>query len=249
MTKTKMVKEKCHKCNGINLLKIYDSIDVAKNPELKDAVVQGSLFHYRCAECGNNIEIMYPFTYKDPEKSLIIHYFVMADDLVRSLDELVDYYEESKEGKAVVEDSTVRFVRDYGELLEKISIFDAGYDDRIIEIIKTLYAGEMASENVPFDYIEFITENGESSFNFYELNADDHYIIDLDEQEYKNVEAEYKGKLPNEFVVDHIWGMEFLGILDMDIDNLTEEDIRNLIEELGGLDEDIDISDLFDDLD
>ena len=42
----------CPQCGNRNTIKVYRSINVADNPELKEKVKDGSLFLWECPHCG-----------------------------------------------------------------------------------------------------------------------------------------------------------------------------------------------------
>ena len=43
----------CPQCGNRNTIKVYRSINVADNPELKEKVKDGSLFLWECPHCGS----------------------------------------------------------------------------------------------------------------------------------------------------------------------------------------------------
>ena len=51
---------------------VYRSINVSENPEYKDAVRSGSVFMWRCPECGTPNLVCYEMLYHDPDRKMML---------------------------------------------------------------------------------------------------------------------------------------------------------------------------------
>ncbi len=120
---TEIVKEIiCPQCGETQKYKLYTGINCAENPELKDLILNETLFDWRCKRCNYFAAMAYPFLYTDPEKRYAICVSPAAGNTV--------------EPTAAVKDFTKRIVKNLAELKEKILILDAGYDDIAVELVK-----------------------------------------------------------------------------------------------------------------
>lgn len=117
----------------------YISEKLRLNPEMKARVLNGSLFDFKCPNCGHEAKVIFPFVYHDMEKGLL---FSLATDeenydaVKKSFPTII----EDMEKEMYEEDHTCnykfRIVTSHGQLVEKIKCFDAGYDDRLVELLK-----------------------------------------------------------------------------------------------------------------
>ena len=92
-------------------------------------VISGRLFDVECAHCGLKTRVNYPILVNDMEHDVMIRYTFPegveeAKQEFRSLREM--YW------------GRTRIVTDQNSLREKLSIFRAGLDDRVVEFVKVL---------------------------------------------------------------------------------------------------------------
>ncbi len=129
----------CTRCGAQNTIKIYKSINVADNPELKDRVKDGSLFLWECPHCCQLNLARYGTLYHDPEKKLMV-WLVEGDDVSETQMQAIANHTKAMGGY------TLRIVPDMGSLMEKVLIMDAGLEDTAIEMCKYVTKMEMASK-------------------------------------------------------------------------------------------------------
>ena len=137
-------KIRCPGCGKEHDFAIWNSINTALEPELKEKVMNGSLFRTVCPHCGQAIDVVYPCLYHQVEEKRMI-YYAPGEDAMR---EAQAAFSEGTAGP-VSEDKPVgsgyinRVVGSLFDLQEKVSIFDAGLDDRVVEICKVLIGSEL----------------------------------------------------------------------------------------------------------
>lgn len=134
----------CSKCGKNAQITIYKSINVASDPELKEKVVNGELFLWECPECGTSNLMVYDCLYHDPDQKIMVWMLPGGEP-------------EGKEKEAIFNqakamgDYKLRIVSNPGELMEKLIIFDAGFSDRVMEVVKYVAGKEMPGvENLHF---------------------------------------------------------------------------------------------------
>ena len=116
---------RCIKCGKMRQINMYPQIDALESPELKEAILSEKFFDFTCSSCGLNADYAYPVLYHDREKAYMI-YFTQNQDVVNE-SRLPIYLKQVKK----------RVVSGIKELKEKIIIFDGGYNDIAIEMVKT----------------------------------------------------------------------------------------------------------------
>ena len=113
----------CPQCGESQRYRLFAGINARENPELKQRVLDETLFDWRCTRCNYFASMVYSFLYTDPE----VGYLVCVTP--------------SGENRAIeptpeVQSYTKRTVKNLAELKEKILIFDAGFDDVAVELVK-----------------------------------------------------------------------------------------------------------------
>ena len=93
-------------------------VNVKENPELKASVINGEIFLQECPRCGRRHLVGGPLVYLDPDEMVLL----MLSDKPLALADTGGY--------------TARLVSRVGDLIEKVKIFDAGLDDKAIELCK-----------------------------------------------------------------------------------------------------------------
>ncbi len=128
----------CSKCGRTTEITVYRSINTAEEPELKEKVRNGSLFLWECPHCGTVNLARYETLYHDPQKKLML-WLVPDGKISETQMQAITNHTRAMGGY------TLRLVRDMGELMEKVLIFDAGLDDVVLELCKWVTKREMTA--------------------------------------------------------------------------------------------------------
>ncbi len=139
MASSYTVKARCAKCGKVSEIQAQRSVNVQENPELKEDVCSGRIFVWNCADCGTPNLAKWPFLYHDPEHRLMIWLSDGKPETERQMAAAI----EAEEG---MEGYTTRIVDTPGDLIEKISIFDAGLDDVAVELCKFVTCQELSKD-------------------------------------------------------------------------------------------------------
>lgn len=118
----------CRKCGFRGQMPIFDIINTAESPELKERLLSGDLFVWECPHCGAKNLVGFPLLYHDPALKFLAW---LGNGQKELEDQMVAAFEEQE-----LENYTARMVDSPGELLEKIKIFEAGLDDITMELCK-----------------------------------------------------------------------------------------------------------------
>jgi hypothetical protein len=123
----------CPSCRHEQPFTVWNSIDAALDPELKDRLLSGDLTAFRCEKCGRRTSVDHVLLYHDADKRLMI-WFIPGGEPLDEEDAGVDGLPPPDAAGAY----QFRLVRSHNELKEKIYIADAGLDDRVVVLFKLL---------------------------------------------------------------------------------------------------------------
>jgi hypothetical protein len=110
---------------------MWESLNVTLDPEQKPHVLSGDLAVFRCPSCAHAAWVDYPILYHDMDQDIMIWKVVEGQDLGDPFQGVLPALRE-----AFTRTYRLRLVDTWPELVEKIAIFDAGLDDRLMEIFK-----------------------------------------------------------------------------------------------------------------
>lgn len=132
----------CPECEHEQKITICPSVNVTTDPEMREKVLSGELFLFTCEKCGYTGFAGYPFVYEDKETKggFLIYLEPDCHDREVGIDgDMVD--------QVVYREKPMRLVADLNALKEKICIFEAGLDDRVMELFKMLTLTKLHGDN------------------------------------------------------------------------------------------------------
>ena len=149
MTEYHLEEMACPKCGHKHKLRKYRRINVTEKHRLKDDILGNRLFAFTCENCSFTAPLTYESLYLDSRKKLSI---LMAPETSEEVNEQIEVLNRALPGRK-------RLVDNLNDLKEKILIADMQFDDRVIEVIKVMYLGQLKEEmkddtmlNILFDY-------------------------------------------------------------------------------------------------
>ena len=83
MSKHHIEKVTCPSCHHEGDFELWDSINTALNPEMKEKVLNQSIFLYTCPSCGETFRLNYPTLYHQME-DLIMIYLVSESEVEKT---------------------------------------------------------------------------------------------------------------------------------------------------------------------
>lgn len=152
----------CSKCGEKQVIRIYRSINVSEDPQLKEKVRNGSLFLWECPHCGQVNLAKYETLYHDPAARLMV-WLLPEGDISETQMKAITMQTKAMGGY------TLRRVTDMGSLMEKVLIHDAGLDDVVLEMCKYVTKMEMISKITGKDNQEALMK---AKFNFYRIEGE-----------------------------------------------------------------------------
>lgn len=204
----------CPSCNQPGFHNAWPWIVSSRDERAAQLLLSGDLFKYECPVCGKVTTIAYDCMYHDTEHRALALYSTgeYAEQLCRdSIDKLAD--------KAQWDSGTQtptyqrRIVFSPFQLCEKARIWDQGYDDRVIELMKVALKRGMLREGIigANDTLvyERTTNDGISFIVFGEIPGD---VVGVPKgYEYlERILHESKKPIDGEYHFDHDWANRFL---------------------------------------
>lgn len=213
MSKSLQIEVTCPKCNTKHPFMMWESINTMLDPEMKQAVRDKSAFLFECPECGTKTNTDYPTLYHQMEDRIMIHY-VQTDEDEDSIKNMLKGDGENSMFKDMLDaDYLIRIVRSQNEFLEKLHILDAGLDDRVIEVIKTIVWASFNEAHPEYDDIKLLycRDNDEDSLV---ILADGKYVGSyiINEAMYNDLADKLRDRIPDmrksEPCIDRDWAFE-----------------------------------------
>lgn len=141
---TQTIKLACPVCQTEVNRELSTAINTRIHPELKAELLAGRLLSFTCDDCGAKRQIETQMLYHDPENRLL---FYLAPNFTNNQEEVMTFLEEFRAKLPVsLDDYKLRIVLRAADLVEKVQLFDQGFDDQEIELVKLLTDGLFAKE-------------------------------------------------------------------------------------------------------
>lgn len=123
---------RCPECGRSAEFTCYSSVNATHDPALKGALLRGDLTTFTCQACGHPTNVSFDLLYHDMRRKRFIWLKYPDEGVPPAVDPRTEPMFELAEGY------TFRLVTSLNELLEKIRLFDDGYDDVAMEVLKLL---------------------------------------------------------------------------------------------------------------
>ena len=124
---------------------VYNSVNAREHPELKEKVLDGSLFMETCPHCGRVNLLGQAFLYNDPDQRILL-WLLPEENGTRDIEASIRA-RLSDSDQSILAGYTTRIVRTAGDLMEKVKIFDSGLDDIVMELCKHVTKMELSGED------------------------------------------------------------------------------------------------------
>ncbi len=222
----------CLKCKQKSDFEFYGSINTMLDPTLKQRVKNFDIFKFICPHCGSEQFVNYSFLYHQMEDKLMIFYCQDEEEVAKVRSLYADDFDTAlnAQGESETIDTTGyrrRIVIGADNLVEKIRIFDAGLDDRLVEIYKVLLYGQMQAELAAMpggDAVDdvFVDEQLDGSLNFVFV-ADGRAVgaVAFSQEVYEIIANQYRDAVerlaPTEPVINQDWAFDILAQIAQEV--------------------------------
>lgn len=176
----------CPYCNEPSTVELYQGVNVTVDPELKEKVFSGELFLFTCPHCGKKANLAMPLVYHDMERQVLIQ-------LCHSEEEAKKYclHDDDRDAMSemVKEGYSFRVVVGLNALKEKILVFDAGLNDIVVDLFKSIM---LSSDEAEFDKIFFTRiEDDKLIFEGFKSKKWEGQVFAFPLKEFKKLEQDY----------------------------------------------------------
>lgn len=211
----------CPECGKKSDFLIWESINTTLDPEMKQAVRDGSAFMFKCPHCGHQAHVDYGFLYHQMEDRIMIHY-ANSDENAKEIHQMFEKYASDDNpinkmvGDLLHNNYLIRIVRTHNQFLEKLAIFDAGMDDRIIEIIKLFFWAQLHQQdnNQKVDeLLMFTAPDGKHIIQFI-ADGKGFATAEITDDMYNDIQSHFGKNLPDmrkdKIIIDRQWALEHI---------------------------------------
>lgn len=222
MSMPRKVSVSCPRCKASLDATVWDSVNTDISSDLPQKIISGEFFEHTCSNCGFVFQIEYPTLYHDMKHGVMI-WIVHQDEKYESNVKNV------RESVKLFPGYLTRIVHNVPELREKVCIIEAGRDDRVIEFIKLLFAGQLDEECPDFciDRVFYRLAGQQEYVEFYDSEGNSKHCV-LDEDTYQKFANLLKPTLAEEpiprfAVVDYRWAANLMDKFDLHLENEAAE--------------------------
>lgn len=198
---------KCPECGKEKDFIVWQSLNTDLNPEAKEQLLNGTLFGFKCADCGYESNVTYPMLYHDISNCLMI-YFVKEDEI----EEIKKMFEPDSEFGYAMEGYKCRIVTDQNSLREKAIIFENKLDDRVVEIVKLIYFSNLrqTQPDAKVEVAYFMVDNGEYQIHFL---GETPLTAVVNPNLYEQIARDFASKIESaedDYMIDMDWALKLL---------------------------------------
>lgn len=221
----------CEECGHTQQFVIWETLNGDLNPDAKQLLLDGSLFNYKCEHCGYEANIIYNILYHDMSQNAMV--FFVEDDNVDVAKEQIELARQAtiKLNEPITSNLKIpntrhRIVTSQNRLREKAIIFNAGLDDRVVEIVKLLCWVEIRKQfqDVRDDELYFLIKDD----NYMVVAPSKGISCNVPKEMYKNAKRQFGTLLnligDNEYIVNN----NFAGMLFMIFNDAHSEINTNM---------------------
>ena len=130
MSRSHTITVECPHCHTKIDVKIWDSINVDLNPELREKIFSYELFLHKCEHCKKVAPLRYNTIYHDMKCKFMLFFVFSEEDDEFNYNELQHM---ENQFRRVMKGYTFRIVYGLSELKEKILILEHGLNDIAVE--------------------------------------------------------------------------------------------------------------------
>ena len=214
MSLCKSIKVQCPTCGHSQKYNYYGSINVTVDKELKKSVRDLSVFRVYCKHCGEKINVLHPMLYHDMDKNLQI--WLLPRGTTEEEKAVENKHFREIKSHPPLPDYTTRLVATPFLLVDKVKVFDAGLDDRVIELCKIFMYGDLCDENPQYSNREITDaffhqfKDGTNAIQYLCVNNDENFTLRIDDEYYSTIANAFKEtfeKMPSDAFdeIDQTW--------------------------------------------
>ncbi|NJP41389.1 hypothetical protein HCH52_10040 [Oscillospiraceae bacterium HV4-5-C5C] len=230
----------CPFCTADEEVLIWDRIDLAEDPDLKDRIYRKDIQSHICQNCGETYVLSRPFLYVDQQSKLQIYYCPQYLELLEADGSQTGAKPADGAAAAAIRERDpatnlppaltaaleavfpaeqlkawrLRLTLTYNQLIEKMHLADHHMDDRIMEVVKlALRSRYLTEENLLLEEMYFLSANDDSLMFEVREAEKGWYSLESQTALYRNAETLLAGRLPAEgrwTLADHHYAAQLI---------------------------------------
>jgi hypothetical protein len=177
---------KCPGCGAEGARNAVKRICVSKAPELKEDILCGSFFEWKCPSCGKQFFIDDVFLYNDDEKKFMVYLVPGYSGESFKIPTLIKTDEQYD-----TDNSVLRVASGFVDFVEKIRVLEERLDDRAIEAIKAVYSAAYFETNGEKVYNMIFEDVENEALNFAVFLEDEDFIVDIPAEAYEQTKKDF----------------------------------------------------------
>ncbi|MGO4929313.1 CpXC domain-containing protein [Fundicoccus sp. Sow4_D5] len=200
----------CPVCQTEAKRNIHTAINANTHPELKEQLIAGTLLNFECDTCGAKRHLEVETLYHDPNLKLVVF---LAPKISEAREDTLNRLETLRAKLPVsLDDYRLRIVNRQADLIEKIQIFDEGFNDQSIELVKILTDGLFAKEKPEAVVKARYFYQHEATTKLLYITEDEQLFVDFHDSLLTFVEEKFAKALKEEYlgqfiVVNQGWAL------------------------------------------
>lgn len=160
MSKASSATIQCTVCRAHQTITVWESVTASRRPDLKQMVLDGSIFRHTCERCGTRLTVVHPLLYNDPDDGAAC--WLCSDGVTSDLEDSMDSF-----GMILPKTYRLRVVYTLGELSEKVRIWDSGLNDWFVHMLKMSLADQANADTSNITFLRSSQNRGGlHSFSF-----------------------------------------------------------------------------------
>ena len=142
---------KCPKCGEMQEVNLYESLNVKKEPDLRDQLMANKINEVICSTCQFSFRVDKPLLYIDPDHQLMIYLIPASEAQYDTGEDQFNDFMRNMLGLLPVDFRApeVQLVFSRVELIERIFLVEANLNPRIVEYIKHKIYAQNGSRIAP----------------------------------------------------------------------------------------------------
>lgn len=202
----------CQRCGKDSDFTVWDSINTALDPDMKEKVRTGEAFLWQCPSCGERHLVEYATLYHQMEDHVMI--WLTPGESASAIEQFETVRRGGDPAVTADADYSFRVVTTLPGLREKLLLLDAGLDDRVVELMKpfAIMALQTLDAKLDVDRIFFDrAEDGKERFSLCLTDGRRGYVP-FERGLYDHVAKSYAEALAKEdaLLIDFSWAWTLL---------------------------------------
>ncbi len=177
---------KCPGCGADGTRSTKKRICVSKAPELKEEILSGSFFEYKCPSCGKQFFVDDVFLYNDDEKKFMVYLVPGYSEASLKIPTVI-----KTDGQYDTDGSVLRVASGFVDFMEKIRVLEERLDDRAIEAIKAVYSAAFSETHEEKIYSMIFEDVENEMLNFAVFLEDGDFVAEIPAAVYEQTKKDF----------------------------------------------------------